>query len=113
MTIEDKEELSKIVSRFAKVSEDGKIETEPILNPQELAKNVWQKIWISTGKEPEKCLYNVVEIFIFKFLSDLDILQGLMSFDALFEQAVNDKNNALQLYASLIRPKIRDTRWRN
>ena len=108
ISIEGKDELAKIVSRFAKISKDGRIETEPILNPQELANNVWQKIWISTGKEPEKCLYNVVEIFIFKFLSDLDILDDDMSFDALYKQAVRDKSYALKKYASLIRPKIRD-----
>lgn len=107
MTIEDKEELSKIVSSFGKISSDARIQTEPILNPQELANNVWQKIWISTGKEPEKCLYNVVEIFIFKFLSDLGILVNDMSFDSLFIQAEQNKSYALNKYASLIRPEIR------
>jgi hypothetical protein len=41
------------------------------VDPTNLAKSVWQDIYVATGKEPEKCLYNVVEIFIFKFLSDL------------------------------------------
>ena len=43
MPIEEKEYLAHIISRFTKSSNDGKIETEPILNPQELANNVWQK----------------------------------------------------------------------
>ena len=42
-----------------------------LLDPSQLAKTMWQKIWINTGKEPEKCLYNVVELLVFKFLSDL------------------------------------------
>ena len=108
MTIEDKEELARVISRFTKIGINGTIELESTLNPQELANNVWQKIWISTGKEPEKCLYNVVEIFIFKFLSDLGILEDDMSFDALFRTADKDKDYALRKYASLIRPKIKE-----
>jgi len=108
MSVEEKENLARTISRFAKIGRDGKLETEPTLNPQELANNVWQKIWISTGKEPEKCLYNVVEIFIFKFLSDLEILEDDMSFDALCTTAEKDKDYALRKYALLIRPKIKD-----
>jgi type I restriction enzyme M protein len=47
-----------------------------VIDPSGLAKTVWQKIWINTGKEPEKCLYNVVEILLFKFLSDIGVLSG-------------------------------------
>lgn len=108
MTIENKKELVKVIGRFAKIDNNGKLETESTLNPQELANNVWQKIWISTGKEPEKCLYNVVEIFIFKFLSDLGILEDDMSFNALFKNAESNDKYALTKYALLIRPKIKD-----
>lgn len=108
MSVEEKEELARVIERFAKIGNDGKLETEPILNPQELANNVWQKIWISTGKEPEKCLYNVVEMFIFKFLSDLGILEDEMSFDTLCKTAGRNHILALQTYALLIRPKIKE-----
>ena len=108
MSIEEKKRLSMVVSRIAKIDNEGKIETVQVLNPQKLANNVWQKIWISTGKEPEKCLYNVVEIFIFKFLSDLGILEDDMSFESLCVTAKRDKDYALTKYASLIRPKIKE-----
>ena len=45
-----------------------------VLDPSALAATIWQKIWVQTGKSPEKCLYNVVELFVFKFLSDLGVL---------------------------------------
>ena len=64
---------------------------EKILNPQKLADKVWQKIWIETGKNPESCLYNVVEIFIFKFLSDLKVLPTHMSFERVYE-ILNEKS---------------------
>ena len=43
-------------------------------DPTDLAKQIWQDIWSVTGRDPEKCLYTFVELFIFKYLSDLDIL---------------------------------------
>ena len=49
MTIEEKRSLASLVNRFAKISNKGQLEAEITLNPQELANNVWQKIWISTG----------------------------------------------------------------
>lgn len=107
VTEEEKEKLAKVFDRFDNIDNEGKIKAEPILNPQELANNVWQKIWISTGKEPEKCLYNVVEVFIFKFLSDLGILEDDSSFDSLFHYAERNKNKALNRYAVEIRPEIK------
>ena len=43
-------------------------------DPTQLAKQIWQDVWSVTGKDPEKCLYTFVELFIFKYLSDLEIL---------------------------------------
>jgi len=108
LTIEERDDLAKLIARFERIGKDGKLETEPTLNPQELANNVWQKIWISTGKEPEKCLYNVVEIFIFKFLSDLGILEDEMAFESLYNTAEKNRDYALNKYASLIRPHIKE-----
>lgn len=48
-----------------------------VMNPLPLAEKMWQVIWVQTGKIPEKCLYNVVELFVFKFLSDLGVLSDL------------------------------------
>lgn len=81
-----------------------------LLDPSQLAKTIWQKIWIQTGKVPEKCLYNVVELFIFKFLSDLGVLQHTYSFDAVFkihnEGGLSADRRALDYYARLCRPEI-------
>ncbi len=68
-----------------KISDNNSILTEgKKIDPLPLARRVWQDIWIATGKSPEKCLYNVVELFIFKFLSDLDILQSPYDFNTLY-----------------------------
>ena len=79
------------------------------IDPSQLARTIWQKIWINTGKEPEKCLYNVVELLIFKFLSDLAVLGGHNNFTAvhkLSNEAGHDA--ALTNYAKISRPAIRN-----
>ena len=53
---------------------NSQLKQDPLKDPTDLAKQIWQDIWSVTGRDPEKCLYTFVELFIFKYLSDLDIL---------------------------------------
>ena len=53
---------------------NSKLKKEELQDPTGLAKQIWQDVWSVTGKDPEKCLYTFVELFIFKYLSDLGIL---------------------------------------
>ena len=79
-----------------------------IIDPTGLAKSVWQRIWINTGKEPEKCLYNVVEILVFKFLSDIGVLSGNYSFRRIVELIANEGDrSALDHYGKITRDRIR------
>ena len=78
-----------------------------IVDPSQLAKKVWQKIWITTGKDPEKCLYNVVEVFLFKFLSDNGVLTGNYSFRRIVELLLDSPEEALNHYASVSRKRIK------
>ena len=79
------------------------------IDPSGLAKTVWQKIWVNTGKDPEKCLYNVVEILVFKFLSDAGVLTGVHSFKSIVELMSREGAAvALRQYASMSRPRIRE-----
>ena len=80
-----------------------------LINPTKLASQIWQDIWMVSGATPENCLYTFVELFIFKYLSDLEVLKGTFSFDELIK--MYNKNNdeeALEQYAKVIRPKIKE-----
>jgi len=78
-------------------------------DPTPLARSVWQSIYISTKDNPTACLYNVVEIFIFKFLSDLGVLKGVNSFDYLLElYKTEDNKTVLKHYAKTCREEIRN-----
>lgn len=79
------------------------------VDPLGLARNVWQDIYINTGKDPTKCLYNVVELFIFKFLSDLGILKSPHNFDFILSMYDNRNTNkeVLEHYATTSRDKIK------
>lgn len=79
-----------------------------VIDPSGLSQSVWQKIWINTGKEPEKCLYNVVEILVFKFLSDLGVLTGNHAFSRIVELLADEgEEEALNHYARVSRDRIR------
>ena len=53
------------------------------LDPTDLSRSVWQSIYAATGAKPEECLYTFVEIFVYKYLSDLGIIRGTYSFEYL------------------------------
>jgi len=80
-----------------------------LLDPSPLARAIWQKIWINTGKEPEKCLYNVVELFVFKFLSDIGVLKAHNNFNSVYSLTLSASNeDALKHYAQICRKEICD-----
>lgn len=66
------------------------------VDPLPLAEKVWQDLWAVSGATPENCLYTFVEIFIFKYLSDLGVLKGMYSFyDLLSKYSGNNENEVL------------------
>lgn len=80
-----------------------------LVNPTDLAKSIWQDIWSVSGATPENCLYTFVELFIFKYLSDLSILKNRHSFEFLLNMQTTDSaDEILQYYADEIRKKIKE-----
>ena len=91
-------------------AKNSKLKSIESVDPISLARRVWQDIYINTGKDPTKCLYNVVELFIFKFLSDLGVLKKNKSFDYLYSMYDEGYTNkeVLQHYAVVCRKEIRN-----
>lgn len=77
------------------------------VDPTPLANKLWQTIWAATGKSPVKCLYNVVELFIFKFLSDLKVLPEDIAFENVYNKSLVSPEDALDYYARNTRVKIK------
>jgi len=80
-----------------------------VLSPSSLAKQVWQSIWLATGDDPKRCLMTFTELFIFKFLSDLSILQidengNEINFNSVISKG---KSFCLKYYLSTVRPYIK------
>jgi type I restriction-modification system DNA methylase subunit len=89
--------------------QNDQIKPKELVNPTDLAKQIWQDIWSVSGATPENCLYTFVELFIFKYLSDLGVLQGIYSFNTVIESfKTNTDDEILTNYANVIRPKIKD-----
>jgi type I restriction-modification system DNA methylase subunit len=111
MTIEERIDLENLIDQaeYSLTESTNEIYDPKILDPTPLAKEVWQKIWVNTGKEPERCLYNVVEIFVFKFLSDIGVLNHTNNFNSVYKiKEEIDASSALKQYANLCRKKIKD-----
>lgn len=99
--------MSKILASIN--SKNDRILPAAIVDPLPLAEKVWQDLWSVSGATPENCLYTFVEIFIFKYLSDLGVLKGIHSFsNLLLQYETNSENEVLENYASVIRPKIKE-----
>jgi hypothetical protein len=80
--------------------ENDRILPKKLINPTDLAKQIWQDVWSVSGATPENCLYT----------SDLKILQGTYNFYTLLRmyEEGNETNTVLQHYANIIRPQIKE-----
>lgn len=89
---------------------NNQILPKKLVNPTGLARSIWQDIWSVSGATPENCLYTFVELFIFKYLSDLGILRSTNSFDFVMGMYTtgDTADEALQYYADNIRKKIKE-----
>ena len=106
----DAEELERLLDAAdASLTDTNDIISAPsVLDPSSLAGAIWQKIWVETGKSPEKCLYNVVELFVFKFLSDLGVLSAHHNFWSVEALAGQDPRDSLKHYANICRREVQE-----
>lgn len=111
LSAEKSSELESLIDKIdhSLSKDNNSISAPEVVDPSILAKTIWQKIWINTGKEPEKCLYNVVELFVFKFLSDVGVLKSHNNFRSVYSIYESDSaNDALKHYANTCRREIKE-----
>ena len=97
----NKETLDGINRILSSISDtNDKLISLEALNPKELAKNIHQKLFVTKGVSPSTALYTFVELFLFKYLSDLNILTGKYSFNYLYGryEEYGDNLQVLQEY---------------
>lgn len=88
-----------------------RIVPERTLNPSSLARSVWQDIYTAGDHPtPERALATFVEIFMFKFLSDLGVLlEDRNGHDISFEAVMAKKDDkCLRYYKETVRPYIKN-----
>jgi type I restriction enzyme M protein len=89
-------------------ADSNKLKPKQLVNPTDLARQIWQDIWSVSGATPENCLYTFVELFIFKYLSDLGVLRGTHSFYKLIDMyGQNTEDEVLEHYADTVRKKVK------
>jgi len=88
---------------------NSKLIKESTVDPTALAKQIWQDVWSVSGATPENCLYTFVEVFIFKYLSDLGILDdddkgNMVNFKDIIKL---DQKKAFINYHTNVRPYLK------
>ncbi len=104
------EKLPDIIEKinFSIDEKNDQIKPKRLVNPTDLARSIWQDIWIASHESSTTCLYTFVELFIFKYLSDLKILHGRQSFNSILHSYKDtEANNVLSDYVRTIRPHIK------
>ncbi|WP_205426963.1 HsdM family class I SAM-dependent methyltransferase [Clostridium botulinum] len=98
---ENKKALEKLIYKImiSISKENNQIKKIEYLDPTDLATAIHQKIWIAKNSSPETCLYTFVELFIFKYLSDLKVLKGNYSFDFLYNMYQDENNSEEEILA--------------
>lgn len=108
-------EINKLLLLLKRINEEitennSRLTISEKLNPSSLAKNVWQLIWLASGENPDSCLATFVEIFIFKYLSDLGVLKtnkSMVSVD--YDSVLNSgEENCLVYYYDNVRGYIKE-----
>ncbi|WP_235409751.1 class I SAM-dependent DNA methyltransferase, partial [Proteus terrae] len=98
--------IDKIIASVGK--QNSKLHPKKFQDPTPLSRQIWQDIWSVSGATPENCLYTFVELFIFKYLSDLKVLSGMYSFNSLMKQyETNTDEQVLEYYAETVRKQIK------
>ncbi len=92
---ENKRQLERLIKRIrlSISATSNQMKKVVYLDPTDLATAIHQKIWIAKNSSPETCLYTFVELFIFKYLSDLGVLTGDYSFESLCKKYEDDNNS--------------------
>jgi type I restriction-modification system DNA methylase subunit len=88
---------------------NSQIKEPRLKDPTKLAKSIWQDLWMAAGATPENCLYSFVELFIFKYLSDLEVLKDHLSYGFVMKMYENENEQVvLEYYVNNVRKKIKE-----
>lgn len=104
-------ETTKLIEKILDSIDEKKSQliSPKLKDPSPLARQIWQDIWSVSGATPENCLYTFVELFIFKYLSDLNVLTGFYNFyDLVKKYETNTEEQVLEFYAETIRKEIKN-----
>ncbi len=98
--------IEQIIDNISKTN--SQIKEPRLKDPTKLARSIWQDLWMAAGATPENCLYSFVELFIFKYLSDLEVLKGHLSYDFVMKMFENENEQiVLEYYADQVRKYIK------
>ena len=100
--------INKILNIINK--DNSQFEKLKYVNPSVIARSIYQDVWISKSATAEEGLSTFIEVFMFKFLSDLNVLNeddkgNKISFNDVFEKG---ETKCLKYYFDNVRDYIKE-----
>lgn len=89
--------------------------TPPAFDPSQVARSIWQDVYIATRQDPEKCFQTFVELFMYKLVSDYALLPLHLTLNSLVEDAARFERERgekqITYYLNTVRPRLKDLRF--
>lgn len=101
--------LDYIIQKLNHLTDD--VSQPPAFDPSVLARSIWQDVYIATRQLPERCFQTFVELFMYKLMSDYNLLPRHLQIDNLatdvdrFRSATGQSQ--IEYYFAVIRPQIK------
>ncbi|MGJ3231216.1 MAG: N-6 DNA methylase [Oceanicaulis sp.] len=91
--------------------QSDQLKQTPEIDPSDVARSVWQAIYIATRQTPEKCFQTFVELFMYKLISEYELLPKNMRMEQLCRPSIEFYQDfgfyQIDYYLDQVRTKIK------
>ncbi len=103
-----------LVTALTRLDPSADLISEPErLDPSQVARSVWQSVWIATRENAERCFQTFVELFTYKMLSDSQLLPVNMRIAALIGNPATFESRVgmpvIRFYLNHVRRHIKES----
>jgi type I restriction-modification system DNA methylase subunit len=102
--------LEEIIQKLNHLTDE--VSQPPAFDPSILARSIWQDVYIATRDDPEKCFQTFVELFMYKLISDYNLLPTNLMLKSLTVENGVFKNyhgiTQIESYFNTVRPAVKN-----
>ena len=107
--VEDAEAITETLEKLN--LQTDQIAQRVAFDPSLVAKSIWQDVYVATRQDPEKCFQTFVELFMYKLMSDFNLLPKKLQLDKLTDDPKKFKtehgDTQIEYYFNNIRERVK------